>query len=233
MLHILFGILKKGSARFFRDNELRRFWIKNLMQIIFTFISLMAFSLAGLAATPAEALAQRLLNYKTIQGTFEQRLSDANNEVLQSSSGYFTVKSPGYFYWKTQTPFPQLLVSNLETIWLYDEDLEQVTVRPYSNSVDQSPALLLSGNVEQIQAHYRVEAMASAADGFVLLPLANDSQFVELRLVFEGDTIKTMTLIDRLEQTTIFTLSDIQLNASVDEDLFNFVAPKGTDVLYQ
>lgn len=205
------------------------------MRIVVCYL-LLFISLAAIA-DDSEELAQLLETYKTIQGEFEQSIKDEKGAMIQEpSSGVFVVKSPGFFHWDTRDPFPQLLVSNLDKIWLYDPDLEQVTIRPYSQEVDQSPALLLSGNVEKISATYNVAKISKNNDRevtsqFVLTPKVANTIFVSLHLDFINEDLSEMQLVDSLGQTTRFTLKNTRLNESVDNNLFNFVIPDGVDVL--
>lgn len=205
-----------------------RFFIFCLTLILSTAL---ATSIQAATVAPAEELAQLIKHYQTVQGKFTQRLVDSKEELLQESSGIFTVKSPGYFYWDTQEPFPQLLVSDLATIWLYDPDLEQVTLTPYSDSVDRSPALLLSGNVEQITQNYTVEKSTQAENTYILIPTFSPSNFSELQLTFDNNVLSTMQLKDSLEQTTSFYFTELVINQPVDNTLFSFEPPAGVDIL--
>ncbi len=188
-------------------------------------------------ADDSKELAELLEAYKTIQGNFEQSLKDEKGELIQESSGTFVVKSPGFFRWDTQDPFPQLLVSNLDKIWLYDPDLEQVTIRPYSQEVDQSPALLLSGDVEKISAIYNIQKVNTDADTnkltsrFVLTPKVTNNVFIQLELGFINKDLSEMYLADSLGQTTRFILKDTILNKAVENNVFEFDIPEGVDVL--
>lgn len=188
----------------------------------------------------AISLAATLKGYQTLSGQFTQTLVDEQGQLLQTSSGTFIVKKPGYFYWDTQQPFPQLLVSDLESIWLYDPDLEQVTVRSYQNSVSHSPALLLSGDAEQITQNYRVSrvdtppatpAASPVSARFLLKPRANNSGFTELQLAFAQQTLVQMVMKDSLQQVTTFDFSDIVVNRAFADSTFQFTPPAGVDVL--
>jgi outer membrane lipoprotein carrier protein len=209
------------------------------------FFCLLLFCSINVVAEDSQELAKLLVEYKTIQGDFEQSLRDSKGDVIQESSGTFTVKAPGFFLWDTQVPFPQLLVSNLENIWLYDPDLEQVTVRPYSQNIDQSPALLLSGNVEKISNTYHINKINVAiehdninADNlkavtsyFVLTPKQESETFLELQLGFVDNTIQRMILADSLGQTTRFIFSNTVRDQLVSNSIFDFSIPAGVDVL--
>ena len=196
-------------------------------------------------ADDSQELAKLLAQYKTIKGDFAQSLQDSKGEIIQESSGIFTVKSPGFFRWDTQLPFPQLLVSNLEDIWLYDPDLEQVTIRPYRQEIDQSPALLLSGNVEKISEIYSIKKISSIAKEddvnsasstdiisyFVLTPKQTNNVFLQLYLGFADKQLHEMRLEDSLGQTTRFIFKNMTLNTLIDDGIFEFSIPDGVDVL--
>ena len=137
------------------------------------------------------------------------------------------------------------MVSNLEDIWLYDPDLEQVTIRPYSQEIDQSPALLLSGNVEKISKTYHIKKISSVekADDamssnstdtisyFVLTPKQTNNVFLQLYLGFVDKKLHEMILEDSLGQTTRFIFKNITLNTLIDDGIFEFSIPDGVDVL--
>lgn len=209
------------------------------------FYCLLLLCSVNVVADDSQELTKLLAQYKTIQGDFEQSLQDSKGEIIQESSGVFTVKSPGFFRWNTQLPFPQLLVSNLEDIWLYDPDLEQVTIRPYSQEIDQSPALLLSGNVEKISKIYsikKINSIAKADDAktasstdissyFVLTPKQTNNVFLQLYLGFVDKKLHEMTLEDSLGQTTRFIFKNMTLNTLIDDGIFEFSIPDGVDVL--
>ena len=175
------------------------------------------------------ALAAQLGILTTLKGKFQQILIDDKENLLQQSSGEFVLKRPGFFRWQTLEPFPQLLVSNLENIWLYDADLEQVTIRKYDNSVASTPALLLSGDVEQINQHYQVNKIAEQT--YELLPLEGQALFTRLLVMFEAQQLRKMELFDSLGQKTTFILNETIINSTIEDSLFNFSPPSGTDVI--
>lgn len=183
------------------------------------------------AKSPAEELSSILETYQTVQGEFVQTLVDSKANMLQESSGVFTVKAPGKFIWETTKPFPQKLIADLKTIWLYDPDLEQVTISSYDNNIEQSPAMLLSGNPEEILAHYTVKRSDLIADAYILKPIKKGGSFEELELLFNNAVIKTLILRDSLAQTTTFNVDNIQINEAVDDSIFIFNTPEGVDVL--
>jgi len=180
-------------------------------------------------ATATDSLVKKLRQLETFSGQFQQMLVDANGDTLQASSGDFLLKRPGYFRWETKDPFPQLLVSNLKNIWLYDPDLEQVTVREYGENVSQTPALLLGGDVDNIATHYMVEQINEQT--YHLLPRLPQELFKQLIVSFVDAQLRDMTLLDSLGQQTRFTFVNGIYNQAIDDHVFEFTPPSGTDIV--
>lgn len=180
-------------------------------------------------AADVDVLAEKLVQLSTFSGDFRQTLVDDQGEVLQESTGVFFLERPGYFNWETTAPFPQLLVSDLTSIWLYDPDLEQVTVRPYDESVSQTPALLLSGDVSKMSASY--EVVQTADNQFSLTPKRQQELFTLLTVEFAEGQLASMSLQDSLGQTTTFTFLNGVYNQTIPRELFQFIPPEGTDVI--
>lgn len=180
-------------------------------------------------AADVDVLAEKLVQLSTFSGDFRQTLIDDQGEVLQESTGVFFLERPGYFHWETIAPFPQLLVSDLASIWLYDPDLEQVTVRPYDESVSQTPALLLSGDVSKMSASYDV--VQTADNQFSLTPKNQQELFTQLMVEFAEGQLVSMSLQDSLGQATTFTFLNGIYNQPIPSELFQFIPPEGTDVI--
>lgn len=169
----------------------------------------------------------------TLQGKFTQTLFDERSTKLEESQGSFALQRPGKFYWKTEAPFPQLLVSNNKTIWLYDPDLETVNERPFSNDLQQTPALLLSEDIDKLRQNFTVTHKAGDKDTnqFILVPKVTDGLFQQLTLVFSGNDLKEFHIQDSLGQLSQFVLSSVKRNQSIEPTLFEFTPPPGVEIL--
>ena len=176
----------------------------------------------------------RLQSMQTLQGSFSQTLSDPVGVELQRTQGTFTLQRPDHFYWKTLPPYSQEVISNTQKVWVYDPDLEQVTVHSRS-SIANSPAAILSANATQIDDAYYVESHKDGnKDVFTLLPKKGqvDIPFQRIEFSFEGELLTELVLYDSLDQQTRIVLSEIRLNEDVDEAIFHFKAPQGVDVIF-
>jgi outer membrane lipoprotein carrier protein len=183
------------------------------------------------AAGPAQ-LRQFLAETVTLEARFSQVLLEGDSTRAQVSEGVFYLHRPQRFRWDYASPAPQLVVADGEHLWLYDPDLEQVTVRRLDDGLSGTPAMLLSGagaleDSFRIGAAYREEGL----DWIELAPLSDAADFAGVRVGFDKSRLATMELMDALGQTTVIQFSDVQVNPSLDPALFQFSPPPGTDVI--
>jgi outer membrane lipoprotein carrier protein len=184
------------------------------------------------AAEQANPLETFLADLNTFSAGFEQTLVNELGEEMERSVGALYVERPGKFHWAYWEPFPQLIVSDGRSLWIYDEDLEQVTIKDVTASIDDSPAALLGGNVD-VDAHY-VVIEAEETEGvrwLELTPRDIESQYETVRLGFRERELAAMELFDNLGQKTRIVFQDVRRNPSLEEGLFQFVPPPDIDIV--
>ena len=182
-------------------------------------------------ARAASRLAAAIGSLTALRAEFRQTVTDANGEPTEFAEGSVSLARPGRFRWDYRSP-PQLIVSDGSTVWLYDAELAQVTVRPAAETLSGTPALLLSGDRE-LADDFEI-ADAGTEDGLAwirLKPKDADGDFSELEVGIAGQQLRRMTLVDRLGQTTRLEFSQIERNPKFDEGTFTFVVPPGVDVV--
>lgn len=186
------------------------------------------------AAVVVEELQAQLAALDQFDSAFRQTVYSADGAELQDVEGHLSATRRGEVRWETAAPYEQLLVSDGATIWLYDPDLEQVTVRPFRRNIAETPAMLLIGDTTQLAAEYRVLPIETerGQHGWQLVPHEPGAMFERIELVFERDVPLSMKLWDAMEQVTVITFSDSSAAPDLDPELFQFEAPPGTDVLY-
>lgn len=209
--------------------------IKQLLRSGVTAICLAALPLVALAddqALAAKRLNELLSKATTITGGFSQMTLSSNGANLQETTGTMELKRPGMFRWHTDPPLEQLLVSNGEKIWLYDPDLEQVTIQKLDQRLAHTPALLLSGDVSQLQQSFNISwTEGGSVVDFTLTPKDEDSMFDNLRVSFSNGVINDMQMSDPVGQRTNILFRNIELNTPLQDNLFTFDIPDGTDVI--
>lgn len=182
----------------------------------------------ALAEDAAASLAARLQPMHSLSARFEQTVNDEQGALLQQGSGTMQVERPNRLRWATEEPFQYLVVTDGVHLWRYDADLEQANREAFSGELADAPGLILGGNPEEIAAQYQVE---QNQERFVLKPNSEQALFRELILEWEGEVLRSMILVDRLDQTTRIEFSAVQRNPSLPASTFTFTPPEGTDVI--
>jgi outer membrane lipoprotein carrier protein len=171
---------------------------------------------------------------QSARADFEQKVYDRNKKLVQESKGNFAFLRPGRFRWTFSKPYSQLIVGDGEKVWVYDEDLNQVTVRKLSSALGATPAALIAGNADIEQAFVFTDA--GEIDGLQWLdakPREKDAGFERIRMGFGLAGIDAMELVDQFGQTTMLKFSNLQRNPKLDAGTFRFTPPKGADLLGQ
>lgn len=155
------------------------------------------------------------------------------SSLNKNFSGVMMVERPNKFRWETKQPSQQLIVADSKTLWIYDPDLEQATQQRVDKQVANTPALLLSGSPKKIMQSFRVTQPNPKKDVFVLYPKTEDAVFETLAIAFIDGKPRSMVLNDALGQVTTIKFTKISQNPRFNASLFDFVPPKGVDVIYQ
>lgn len=180
-------------------------------------------------------LSQLLSSFNTYTAEFSQKTLDGADRVLQKSSGLVMIKRPGKFRWVILSPSKQTLVTNGKLFWFYDVDLAQATEQKLSNKTQIDPASILSGSAADLAKNFSVSGLfvSQVSSSFLLLPKQDDYGFKKVILTFEDKRLSRLLIENNLSQISIFVFSKVRLNTALSDDLFNFQAPPGVDVVAQ
>lgn len=202
--------------------------------LLLTILSISSLPVLADEEAAVQRLTQLLNQAQTITARFSQLTLDGSGTQLQETAGQLALKRPGLFRWHTDEPMEQLLVSNGEKVWLYDPDLEQVTIQTLDQRLTHTPALLLSGDVSKIRDNFEISYKegGSVVD-FILKPKSKDSLFDTLRLSFRSGSLNDMQLIDSIGQRTNILFLNVKMNEALDDGQFSFDIPEGADVIQE
>ncbi|NNF40382.1 MAG: outer membrane lipoprotein chaperone LolA [Woeseiaceae bacterium] len=173
-----------------------------------------------------------LTDVTTLQGRFRQSLVDAEGAVVEASSGTLEIERPSRFRWIYDDPYEQWLVADGTNVWSYDVDLAQVSVKPQSAALANTPAMLL-GDAANALAQFRFEgSQVEGATTWVRMRPADDSSgFERVELGFRDGELYRMAFFDNLEQTTLVEFQDTAINQPIDASRFVFVVPEDADLV--
>jgi len=201
-------------------------------------LAVMIFACYAHSAPAADTAAGRqkvegfLQGLQSLQAQFKQTLTDRNGATVEQASGTLAIRRPDRFRWDYRQPNEQVIVADGARIWLYDADLEQVTVRKLDATLSATPAMLLSGQ-GNLQDNFTVTqtAQEGAISWVRMEPKRDDTDFKWVRMGFEGATLKYMQLADKLGQTTQLEFAQLERNPPIDPSRFTFTVPPGADVI--
>ncbi len=203
-----------------------KFGLKTLLTA--TALLLPHFAIAG----AVDQLHRFLQSTRTLKAEFAQIVVAKNGRKPQQSSGIVSISRPGKLRWEIVKPYPQLIVGDGEKIWIYDQELQQVTVRKAGQAIGSSPAALLAGN-NDLEKNFTLKD-AGNAEGLSWLeamPKNSDSGFDKIRMGFAGGDLKAMELSDSFGQTTIISFTRLERNPALPANHFKFTPPAGVDVI--
>ncbi|MGV3628336.1 MAG: outer membrane lipoprotein chaperone LolA [Betaproteobacteria bacterium] len=189
--------------------------------------------LPGLASAAAtDALKVFLTQTQTVKARFAQMLLDKNGKQLQQAQGVMQFSRPGKFRWDYQKPYEQVIVGDGSKLWIFDKDLNQVTVRKLDRALGSSPAALLSGS-NDLERDFKLSnlGMDKGLDWLEALPKSRETVFERVRMGFGKSGLEAMELRDQFGQTTVITFVDVERNPRIAADVFRFTPPQGADVI--
>lgn len=194
-----------------------------------------ALSVAAVAhAGPREDFARYTQGLHGLDGRFEQKVFDRGGRLKEDSTGTVALSAPRQFRWQYLKPNPQLIVADGDHVWIYDPDLEQVTVKNQSSQEANSPLYILIDPTELDRRYLLGDG--GSHDGLKWLTLApkgrsEDSDFKSAALGFDGNDLRAMQITDNLGQRTQITFSGWRRNPAFTKGTFAFTPPKGVDVV--
>jgi outer membrane lipoprotein carrier protein len=183
-------------------------------------------------AASLERFSEFLKGTQSARGGFEQQIRDRGGRLVQESRGTLAFQRPGKFRWIYEKPYAQVIVGDGQKVWIYDQDLNQVTVKRLDKALGSTPAALLAGSNDVAKAFDLSDG--GRRDGLEWVdarPKDKDASFGRIRIGFGVSGLEAMELSDSFGQTTVLRFKSLQRNPRLDPSLFRFSPPKGADVI--
>ncbi|WP_074498974.1 outer membrane lipoprotein chaperone LolA [Thalassotalea sp. PP2-459] len=174
-----------------------------------------------------QLLKTRLAKLEHFSAAFAQQVSDGAGTELQRTTGKLAVQKPNLVYWHTKQPEESLIVSDGESLWLFDPFIEQATAYSLQDSIANTPILLLTSDDDQLWAQYQVIKQSDMH--FTLSSIDDNAQVQSLSITFEPTSvnIKQFTITDATGQVSDIVLSEVDSQSKIDAELFQFKVPEG------
>ncbi|MEY8878509.1 MAG: outer membrane lipoprotein chaperone LolA [Leptothrix sp. (in: b-proteobacteria)] len=197
-------------------------------------LGLAAWAMPGLARADAvAALREFVQSVQSGRASFSQVVTAPDGAKKKASAGSFEFLRPNRFRFDYSKPYEQQIVADGAKVWLFDVDLNQVTVRPFDQALGSTPAALLAGT--SIERDF---TLSNAPDDGGLQwalaqPKAKEGSIRSLRVGFRGKDLAAFEITDAFGQRSRLDFGRFEANATVPAARFKFIAPAGADVLQQ
>ncbi len=201
---------------------------KLMLGIVLSMSACTAFAATG-ARARLDAFAHGL---HALRGDFSQTVYDSHGNITGTSHGTLALEAPRLFRWQVAGPYKQLIVADGKKVWVYEPDLQQVTVRDQGAQEAHSPLTVLT-DLSQLDSEFTATD-AGNRDGLEWLRLVSrgkDPQFDYAEIGFDAIGPRRMLFKDTVGNRTEIAFSGWQRNPELPPGTFTFVPPKGTDVV--
>jgi outer membrane lipoprotein carrier protein len=197
-----------------------------------------ALAVPGAWADAVDSLRAFARDANTGRASFTQVVTSPDGAKKKTSSGSFEFARPNRFRFAYTKPYEQTIVGDGAKLWLYDVDLQQVTVRPMNQALGVTPVALLAGNTLEREFELKALPAAEGLDWVQAVPRDKGRKdesigFASLRVGFRANTLAAIDLVDSFGQRSRLTFADVQTNVALPADTFRFTPPKGVEVLTQ
>jgi outer membrane lipoprotein carrier protein len=193
---------------------------------------LMWFSVLPIYAQNAgETLVNKLNAIHSISADFSQSIN-AKHKKINQEQGHMAVERPGHFRWETKKPISQILMADGQHVWIYDPELEQVTIKPQGKALRGTPASFLSSSNDTLLDDFEVKLeLKDGLEVYYLKAKSAHPPFVNMVLSFKGEQLHSLFLEDQLGQKTDVHLNQVKQNLPLPKKYFKFIPPRGVDVI--
>ena len=199
------------------------------IQIVkFAAIGLLSLSAANLSAEDSVQSLDFLEGVQSASGSFEQIIREQDGYIVDRQTGTFIMQRPRRLRWQI-SELDQLLISDGQQLFLYDELFQQVVVRDWSSNPAQNPAAIL---LDQVNLEDWAE-VEQVGENYQLAPLKGFGSILEINLRLNSSFPEMLSILDATGQTTEIRFSEVEINTEHRDELFQFVMPPGVEVLYE
>jgi outer membrane lipoprotein carrier protein len=198
---------------------------------VLLFVLVSGLSMPAWAEDAEQRLKTALKNMDNLSAEFKQTLLDEDKNIVQQSSGTLALQRPGKFAWIYTEPFEQRIIADGSELWVYDVELDQVTVKPMDASISNAPIMILMKESDVTQQFKVIEVGQRKFLYWVELePRAKDLEYQRIFIGLEDGNLRAMELQDQFGQSTQIVFDRLRTGVVHNPATFKFVPPDGVDV---
>jgi outer membrane lipoprotein carrier protein len=176
-------------------------------------------------------------NITSMSAEFSQVVFDTIGLKLQDVQGVMLFKRPNKFRWDYLKPYQNQIISDGDRLFMYDQDLRQVSINPIAKVSGSTPLLIIAGkNIEKYftlkniddQSYNEVSQNIKWVEA---TPKEEGAGFSKVILGLSDNKLLVMKIVDAFEHTTTISFKNAKYNISLVDNDFLFKLPNGVDVV--
>jgi len=150
-------------------------------------------SLPAFAQSAEKRLNDALASLDNLTADFKQTVLDDDKKIVQQSSGKVAIQRPGKFSWIYTTPYEQQIIADGKELWIYDVDLDQVTVKPMTAGLASAPIMILMRN-SKLGSEFNISEVGQRKFLYwvELEPKSQDLDYTNVYIGIEDGVVKAM-----------------------------------------
>jgi outer membrane lipoprotein carrier protein len=206
--------------------------IKKLFKFALVGVGLVLAVTGQAEETGAQRLQEFMQSTQSLDATFTQEVVEEGGKISQTAFGKFYLQRPGKFRWEYQEPSPQQIIADGKKLWIYDIDLEQVSVRPLQAALGRSPAAILMTDGDLTKDYKIQEQPAREGMNWVgLTPKNAEGDFKQISIGLDPEGVQAMDLYDQYGRVTMIRFQESTYGKTIAASTFQFTPPEGVDVI--
>ena len=176
-------------------------------------------------------------NVSSMSSEFSQVVLDKKGSKLQDVEGVMLFKRPNKFRWDYLKPYQNQIISDGDQLYMYDQDLRQVSINSIAKVGGSTPLLIIAGkNIEKYFTLKNIESQAGDESSQNIkwveaIPKEEGAGFSKVMLGLTENKLSVMKIVDAFEHITTISFRNAKYNVSLSDNDFLFKLPNGVDVV--
>ena len=176
-------------------------------------------------------------NVSSMSSEFSQVVLDKKGLKLQDVEGVMLFKRPNKFRWDYLKPYQNQIISDGDRLFMYDQDLRQVSINPIAKVAGSTPLLIIAGkNIEKYFTLRNIEdqvanEMNQNIKWVEAVPKEEGAGFNKVILGLTENKLSVMKIVDAFEHSTTISFKNAKYNVTLVDNDFLFKLPTGVDVV--
>ena len=176
-------------------------------------------------------------NVSSMSSEFSQVVLDKKGSKLQDVEGVMLFKRPNKYRWDYLKPYQNQIISDGDRLYMYDQDLRQVSINSIAKVGGSTPLLIIAGkNIEKYFTLKNIESQAGDESSqnikwIEAIPKEEGAGFSKVMLGLTENKLSVMKIVDAFEHITTISFRNAKYNVSLSDNDFLFKLPNGVDVV--